>query len=54
MIIIRGQFNNDILYKVEGGLCVNMVLESVKVYVKFDLVIKYRFLDYLEKNNFKG
>lgn len=54
MTIIRGQFNNDILYKVEGGLRANMVPESAKAHVKPDLVIKHRFLDYLERNNFKG
>lgn len=43
MTIIRGQFNNDILYKVEGGLRANMVPESAKAHVKPDLVINIDF-----------
>src|SRR5690554_2051224 len=54
MTIIRGQFNNDVLYKIQGGLRANMVPESAVAHVRPDLVIKHKFLEYLNKNNFKG
>jgi len=54
MTIIRGQFNNDVLYKIEGGLRANMVPESAKAHLRPDLVIKHKFLEYLSKHDYKG
>lgn len=54
MTIIRGQFNNDVLYKIEGGLRANMVPESAKAHVRPDLVIKHKFLEYLTKHDYNG
>src|SRR5690554_3000380 len=54
MTIIKGQFNNDVLYSVDGGLRANMVPESAKATLTPDLVIKHKFIEYLNKNNFNG
>ncbi len=54
MTIIRGQFHQDSLLKVSGGLRANMVPESAIAHVKPDLVVKHKFLDYLAKNNYQG
>lgn len=52
--IIRGSFDNSVVYKIEGGLRSNMVPESARAYIKKDLVYKEKFENYLKENNLVG